>query len=125
MIKLDHIRIAVKDWQASRDWYVGNLGLKVEFEIPDGGSERLGVATLQDDAGLTLFLEQTSDLTNGCECIFYFQVDSVDEMYRRLSLKEVPFLAAPQKFFWGYGAELADPDEHVIRVWDESSMEAK
>lgn len=55
MSRLDHVRLAVKDWQASRDWYVSNFGFRIEFQIPDGGSEKLGVAALQDDAGLTLF----------------------------------------------------------------------
>ncbi len=26
MVKLDHLAITVRDYRASRDWYVGNLG---------------------------------------------------------------------------------------------------
>jgi hypothetical protein len=33
--------------------------------------------------------------------------------------------AQPQKLFWGYGAELRDPDGHLIRLWDELSMREK
>jgi len=36
MVKLDHIRITVLDWQVSRDWYKKHFGLKNEFEIADG-----------------------------------------------------------------------------------------
>jgi len=35
MVKLDHLAITVRDYRASRDWYVGNLGLRVEFEVPE------------------------------------------------------------------------------------------
>jgi catechol 2,3-dioxygenase-like lactoylglutathione lyase family enzyme len=55
MAKLDHVSIAVKDWRKSRDWYAATLGLAVELEVPNGGSVILGVAAMQDDAGLTLF----------------------------------------------------------------------
>jgi hypothetical protein len=32
---------------------------------------------------------------------------------------------APQKLFWGYGAELRDPDGYLVMVWDEVSMREK
>src|SRR5438128_11449818 len=51
MIRLNHLALFVGSYRRSRDWYAKNLGLKVEFEIP----ERNTVA-LQDDGGLTLFL---------------------------------------------------------------------
>jgi catechol 2,3-dioxygenase-like lactoylglutathione lyase family enzyme len=70
-VKLDHVRLAVKNWQLSWDWYVDNFGFKVEFQIPDGGTERRGVAARQDEAGLTLFLEGTPHPCNGCGCIYY------------------------------------------------------
>jgi predicted enzyme related to lactoylglutathione lyase len=123
MVKLDHIRIAVRDWRATRDWYQKHFGLKVEFEVPDGGDAKLGVAAMQDDSGLTLFLDQIEGGLAACACINYFQVASVDESYGRLSASGVKFLHPPQKFYWGYGAELAEPDGHVIRIWDERSMQ--
>ena len=43
MIKLDHIKLEVKDWRAARDWYLNALSLKVEFEVPEGGPTKLGV----------------------------------------------------------------------------------
>ncbi len=125
MVKLDHVKLAVKDWQQSRDWYVGNFGFKVEFQILDGGSEKRGVAALQDDAGLTLFLEQAAHPPAGCNCVLYFQIVDVDETYRTLRAKDVSFLSAPQHFFWGYGAELIDPDGHSLRIWDQRSMNEK
>ena len=35
MAKLNHVSIQVRDWQVARDWYVTNVGLTVEFEIPE------------------------------------------------------------------------------------------
>ena len=32
---------------------------------------------------------------------------------------------APQKLYWGYGAELRDPDGYLLHVWDERSMREK
>ncbi|HEY6395809.1 MAG TPA: VOC family protein [Candidatus Binataceae bacterium] len=122
MVKLDHIGIAVKDWRTSRDWYVQNLGLKIEFEAPTGGQSKSGVAALQDDSGLTLFVEQSTDAPARCRCAHNFQVDDVGAKYRELSARDVEFLKRPQNLYWGYGAELVDPDGHLVMMWDEKSM---
>lgn len=53
MLKLDHLRLPVTDLARSRAWYVGTLGLSVEFELPD----RHTVA-LQDTADFTVFLQE-------------------------------------------------------------------
>jgi uncharacterized glyoxalase superfamily protein PhnB len=53
------------------------------------------------------------------------QVKDVDEAYRALTESGAKFAHAPQKLFWGYGAELADPDGYVVRLWDEVSMREK
>ena len=31
----------------------------------------------------------------------------------------------PQKVYWGYGAEVIDPNGYRIRLWDEASMAEK
>lgn len=125
MVKLDHVTLAVKDWRASRDWYAKNLELKVEFEVPQGGPAKLGVVAMQDDSGLTLFLEQVSGAIAACACIHNFQVADVDAKHKQLAASGVKFLKTPQKLYWGYGAEIADPDGHILRLWDEKSMREK
>ena len=120
MTKLDHLTILVSDWQASRDWYVEHLGCKLEFEIQDRG-----VAALQDDAGLTLLLQQSADAARGPSCRLYFQVDDVAAKFRELSGKGVSFVHPPQELSWGYGAELRDPTGYTIGLWDEVSMREK
>ena len=122
MAMLDHVGIGVNDWRKSRDWYVANLGLKVEFEVPNGGDAKLGVAALQGDSDLTLFVEQVPGGVHPCRCVFTFQVGDVEAEYAWLSALGVKFLKPPQKLYWGYGAELADLDGHTIRLWDEKSI---
>ena len=119
MVRLDHLTIPVKQHTVSRDWYVSNLGLKVEFEV----AERKTVA-LQDDAGFTLFLVESDDIRS-TPCTLAFQVDDVETTYRDLSSRNVAFEKAPQKLFWGYGAELRDPDGYLLYLWDEASMRTK
>lgn len=125
MATLDHVSLAVRDWRVSRDWYMRLLGLKLEFEVPQGGAAGLGVAALQDDAGLALFLEQVPGEVHVCGCTHTFQVADVEGLHAKFSASGIRFLKPPQKLFWGYGAEIADPDGHIIRLWDEKSMREK
>lgn len=120
MIKLDHLTVPVTDLKQSRNWYVGTLGLTVEFEVAD----RQAVA-VQDGAGFTIFLQQASGPVTPNGLALYFQVDDVDATFRTLSERAVPFAHPPQKVYWGYGAELQDPDGYCIRLWDEQTMKSK
>lgn len=116
MILLDHISIPVNTVTVSRDWCTENLGLRIEFEIP----ERNTVALI-DDGDTTLFLYEDSTSPIHPECALTFQVDSVDEEYAKLTAAGIVFENPPQKLFWGYGAELRDPDGYLIRLWDEKT----
>ncbi|MGD1210655.1 MAG: VOC family protein [Candidatus Acidiferrales bacterium] len=120
MAKFDHMMLPVADCDATCDWYVKNLGFKVEFEIA-----KARTVAIQDDAGFTIFLQETRKPIAGERCALTMQVKDVDEVYRALSEKGVKFIHAPQKLFWGYGAELADPDGYLVRLWDEVSMREK
>jgi len=117
MLRLDHLAIRVRDLEAARRWYIDLLGMALEFEVPG----RRTVA-LQDDAGLTLFLDETADEVAPDAVSLTFQVDDVEATYRRLSAHGVAFEAPPGKRFWGYGAELRDPDGRLVMLWDETSM---
>lgn len=119
MIKLDHLTITVRDYRAAREWYVRLLGLREEFEVPGRA------AALQDDAGFTLFVEQAASDRHdaGPSCVLYFQVEDVEARYRQLVQDKVQFVHGPEKTFWGYGAELEDPDGYRLRLWDERSMQ--
>ena len=121
MAYLDHLTIAVSDLARSRSWYTSSLGLRVEFDAPAHRA-----TALQDSGGFTLFLEERPpDQQWTPSCILTFRVDSVDWTHRALSAQGVPFENQLQKLFWGYGAELRDPDGYLIRLWDKVSMREK
>ena len=121
MAKLDHLAIFVRDVRRSREWYLTNLGMTVEFEIPD-----MNAVALQDEGGFTIFLGQPpSGEPVTPSCVLTFQVADVEAKYKELSAKGVEFKHSPQKLAWGYGAELLDPDGYIVCLWDEKSMREK
>jgi predicted enzyme related to lactoylglutathione lyase len=119
MIKLDHLSIQVRNAEASRDWYVNNLGFTVEFEILDRG-----VVALQDDSGFTLLLSEAEGMMSSPSCTLFMQVDDVGVTHQELTARGVVFEKPPQALPWGYGAELLDPSGYRIGLWDEKSMRA-
>jgi predicted enzyme related to lactoylglutathione lyase len=117
--RLDHLELPVSEWTRSRDWYRDMLGFEVEFEIP----ERL-TAAMRDDADLTVFVRQGRPApAEGLS--FTIQVDDVEARAAELARRGVRFVHPPQKVYWGYGAELLDPDGYRLRLWDEVTMKAK
>lgn len=121
MLTFDHLALPVADCIASRDWYVGTLGMTVEFE----SQERRTVAA-RDTSDFTIFLVQTAPPpSSGAGIALWFRVADVDAAHAALAGRGVSFSHPPARMFWGYGAELADPDGHRIRLWDEASMSAR
>jgi catechol 2,3-dioxygenase-like lactoylglutathione lyase family enzyme len=116
MARFDHLTLPVASWTRSRDWYARCIGLKVEFEIP----ERQTVA-LQDQNDFTIFFQQ-SEGSHPADIALYFSIGDVEALHRALVTARVAFVHPPQKTFWGYGAELLDPDGYVVRLWDERTM---
>jgi catechol 2,3-dioxygenase-like lactoylglutathione lyase family enzyme len=119
MPRLDHLSLPVHDWRKSRDWYKDHLGFEVEFEIPDRMT-----AAMRDDADLTIFL-YGGEVTNCPGISFTVQVDDVEARHEALVAAGISFVQPPMKVFWGYGAELCDPDGYRLRLWDQKSMKEK
>ena len=118
-MKFDHLNLPVSNLDRSRDWYVATLGLKVEFEIAASRT-----VSLQDGEGFAIFLQEKPEVAaNGVA--LWFQVDDVDATFGQWKERGVAFAHGPQKNFWGYGAELADPDGYLVRLWDTRSMGEK
>jgi uncharacterized glyoxalase superfamily protein PhnB len=115
--RLDHLAVPVAQPARSRDWYMEHLGLDLEFEVPDHKT-----IALKDNADFTIFFYERSNANGTKSCTLTFQVQDVEAKHRELSSKGVSFEKAPQKLFWGYGAELRDPDGYLIYLWDEKSM---
>ena len=119
MPRLDHLSLPVRDWRKSRDWYKNHLGFEVAFEIPDRKT-----AAMRDDADLTIFLYQAA-VADSPGISFTIQVDDVKAKHDALAAAGVPFVHPPMKVFWGYGAELCDPDGYRLRLWDQKTMKEK
>jgi catechol 2,3-dioxygenase-like lactoylglutathione lyase family enzyme len=115
MVKFDHMTLPVSDVRASRDWYVKKLGFKVEFE-------RGGITAIQDSAGFTIFLRKATKRLAGDKVTLTIQMKSVDRTHDQLSKSGVTFVNPPQRLFWGYGAELLDPDGYMLNLWDQVTM---
>jgi catechol 2,3-dioxygenase-like lactoylglutathione lyase family enzyme len=120
MARLDHIELAVRDWRASRDWWRDRLGFQVEFEDPDGN-----LAAMRDETDLAVFLCEDETVVIPPRFSLAVQVPDVEALHRELSDAGVEFEHPPAKVFWGYGAELLDPNGYRIRLWDPTSMNAK
>ena len=119
MPRLDHLSLPVRDWRKSRDWYQRHLGFEQEFEIHERKT-----AAIRDDADLTMFLYEGE--VAACPGIsFTIQVDDVEAKYAALVAVGVSFVHPPMKVFWGYGAELHDPDGYRLMLWDQKSMKEK
>jgi predicted enzyme related to lactoylglutathione lyase len=119
MPRLDHLSLPVRDWQKSRDWYRQHLGFEIEFEIPERKT-----AAMRDDADLTIFLYEGE--VAACPGIsFTIQVDDVEAKHAEFVAAGLSFVHPPMKVFWGYGAELHDPDGYRLMLWDQQSMKEK
>jgi catechol 2,3-dioxygenase-like lactoylglutathione lyase family enzyme len=120
MIRFDHLRIPVANLARSRSWYVDTLRLRVEFEVPD----RQTVA-LQDSGDFTIFLQQVPSPVEPKGCALWFQVADVDATFAEWVGHGIKFAHGPRKSYWGYGAELEDPDGYLVRLWNERSMKER
>jgi predicted enzyme related to lactoylglutathione lyase len=120
MARFDHLTLPVANWMRSRDWYTRCIGLKVEFEI----LERRIVA-IRDQNDFTIFFQQSDNPGRPVDIALYFSVGDVEALHRALLSAGVALVHAPQMTFWGYGAELLDPDGYTVRLWDERTMHEK
>ena len=115
MAKLSHMVLPVTDVGKSRDWYVNSLDFKLEFE-------REGVTAIKDEADLTIFLQKTANAPAGEKITLTIRVKDVDRKHQELASRGVKFVSAPTRLFWGYGAEVLDPDGYMNHLWDEATM---
>ena len=79
---------------------------------------------MRDDADLTIFLYE-GEVVNCPGISFTVQVNDVKERHSMLVGAGLSFVHPPMKVFWGYGAELCDPNGYRLRLWDQKSMKEK
>lgn len=115
MAKVSHIVLPVSDVPRSREWYVNKLGFTLEREL----EQAVGI---KDDSGLTIFLVKATDPLAGQKITLTIQIGNVDSKHHELTNVGVPFVSPPRRQFWGYGAEVLDPDGYMNHLWDEVTM---
>ena len=115
MVKITHMVLPVADTLKSRDWYVNSLDFELEFE-------REGVTAVKGGDDLTIFLQESAGSLAAEKITLTIQVDDVDGKHRQLASRGVEFASAPKLQFWGYGAEVLDPDGYMNHLWDEVTM---
>lgn len=117
MVLLNHLTIRVSNYPASRDWYVNNFGFRLEFENLESG-----VGGLEDHGGIELILVQRPVPDGERDCALTLQCDSVHAKYEELTARGIPFKHEPKNVYWGFGAELVDPDGYRVMIWDKHTM---
>ena len=115
MAKVSHMVLPVSDVHKSRDWYVDRLGFTVEREHDE-------VVGIKDQSGLTIFLQKAAGILAGQKITLTIQVDNVDSKHQELESLGVKFVSRPKRLFWGYGAEVLDPDGYMNHLWDDVTM---
>jgi len=115
MTRVSHIVLPVSDVQKSREWYVNKLDFTLEREHQDA-------VGIKDQSGLTIFLMKTTHPLAGQKITLTIQVGNVDTKHQELATLGVDFVSPPQRQFWGYGAEVLDPDGYMNHLWDEVTM---
>ena len=116
--KLNHLLIVVRDARRSRDWYVKQMGLHVEFEVKEPN-----FVALEDDWGMALLVAQGKPAKGAASgFVIHFEVEDVDARYRALKRRRVKIVHPPKRTAWGYGPELHDPDGYVVRLFDHRSI---
>jgi catechol 2,3-dioxygenase-like lactoylglutathione lyase family enzyme len=115
MATVSHMVLPVTDLQKSRNWYVDRLGFTLE-------REQDGVVSIKDAAGLTVFLQSVTDALPGRKITLTIEVDDVHRKHEELERGGVRFVSLPKMLFWGYGAEVLDPDGYMNHLWDKVTM---
>ena len=115
MARVSHMVLPVADVGKSREWYVNKLGFSFK-------GEHGPVVRIEDHAGLTIFLQPFTGSLAGQKITLTIQVDNVDARHEELANQGVIFLSSPKMQFWGYGAEVLDPDGYTNHLWDEVTM---
>lgn len=115
MAKVSHIVLPVSDVPRSREWYVNKLGFTFERELEHA-------VAIKDESGLTIFLVKATDPLAGQKITLTIRVGSVDSKHLELTAVGVTFVSPPKRQFWGYGAEVLDPDGYMNHLWDDVTM---
>jgi catechol 2,3-dioxygenase-like lactoylglutathione lyase family enzyme len=110
----------VKDIKASKNFYIGILGLSVDLDFGKNVIFKNGFAIweIQENHIIpkTLGMNKISDLkVNRFE--LYFETENLQDIFKTLKREEVPFLHEIHEEPWGQQTiRFFDPDNHLIEI---------
>jgi len=117
LARLNHLTLFVRDRSTATDWYVQNLNLEVEFEVPETTT-----TAVRDQDDFTIFLMERSSIDDTPRCVLYLEVDDVE---RRIPT-HTPVWGRPRASSsrdpLGIWPRVIDPDGHIVRLWDQRSV---
>lgn len=113
MTSLTYVTLQVGDIDRVRDWYVHVVGLRVEHET-DGE-----IAVLTGRGGCRICLESGPPVSEPSRIDLLFEVDNVDETWKRLVNEGVKFWRKPTDELYGQrNAILFDPVGHKVEFFE-------
>lgn len=119
--------ILVTDQDTALDFYVNKLGFEKRADVPMGpgaprwievapsGAQTVVVLATKDfspDEETGRLFESLVGKYNG----LVFATDDLDATYKTLTERGVSFSTQPTKEFWGYYAEVQDPDGNTLML---------
>jgi len=132
-MKLNNVRLLVKDYEKCFKFYTEQLGLEAIFDIEGcygsfkvaEGIEGLAIFTSDLMAPVVGNVDKNQPINCREKMMISFEVESVDETFKTLSAKGVKFINQPADIHdWGMRVvHLRDPEENLIEFYTPLKME--
>lgn len=135
-MKLNNVRLLVRDFDKCYKFYSETIGLLVTWGKPGGEYASFDIGLESNKMGLSIFKSDLMAMTLGnfdqqlpVKCrekiAIVIQVESVDEVFRKLTEKGVEFINKPVDIAaWGSRvAHFRDPEENLIEIYSELSKD--
>lgn len=131
-MKLNNIRLLVKDFDTCFNFYAEKVGLPVSWGKAGGDYASFDIGLESNKMGLSIFKSDLMaqavgnlDLQLPAHCrektVIVIQVDNVDEVFRKLSTQGIQFINEPMDMA-GWGGRVAhfrDPEENLLEIYAE------
>jgi predicted enzyme related to lactoylglutathione lyase len=131
-MKLDNIRLLVKDFDTCFSFYAEKVGLPVSWGKAGGDYASFDIGLESNKMGLSIFKSDLMaqavgniDLPLPIQCrekaVIVIQVEDVDAVFKKLSARGVQFINEPMDMS-GWGGRVAhfrDPEGNLIEIYAE------
>jgi len=112
--------LAVRDTQASIDFYTQSLGFQLVFSMPgEGGSTVFAIVSLSETASIGLMADtETSDRGKGVALMTYVTPETdIDAYYSDVQAKGVSIVREIRDEFWGDRCfDITDIDGYYLSI---------